>query len=369
MILPNDNFLLTNRLQELEVWQEFMEIYNTLMEFNVESALRELTRIRFLDPDADEALLSSTCRLLGFNLDEDVLNLSATKMMRLASQLGMYPDYNGTKLFARFTSMMLNGLVEVTDLYSETYKRFYPQPKGRMLEENGSWYKTTHVDVEVTFFNLTGLVLAEGKTLYDRVLEIFYDQCPITYVVRYLDFGIKVNIEDLYLGAYLLGNFEKTAVLYGGAPDITFKDNIAHGPSSAVLAQVAGCYGDPRYPYDPAIVLKCAKHIWRDVRPDITPNEESVLTYTYNAPSANTNRWLRFVATANCKITLNGSIIFNNVTKGDKKVAISAGANTIKIEMLSNKGSYPQPLVALALVDQNNNCLVRTNSTWETYLK
>jgi len=207
--------LLTPRLKDRDVWADLVQAFDLVMESNVDGPILQLETLRYLPPDADPKVLADACRMLGFNLSQDVLNLSADKFTRLATQLGMYPDTNGTQSFVKFLSLMINGYCNIDYLWSRDYVNFYPEPKGELLENGGAWFKTTHIDLVMGFFTLAGLQLAPGQTLYQKIIDIFYSQDPITLVIERLGFDVEVEAE-LAFGARMLDPEREYEILVGG---------------------------------------------------------------------------------------------------------------------------------------------------------
>lgn len=184
--------LLTPRLKDLQVWNDLITSFHEVMDSNVEQPIKQLENLRDLSRNADRQSLVETCRLLGFDITQDVLNISVENVLALAGQLGQYPDNNGTENFVKFLSLMMNALVGIDYLYTWNYRDFYPKPYGELVMNGGSWYKTTHVDLGIELASLAGLYLKPGQKLDQRVKEIFYDEAPVTLVIHNLYFDIRL---------------------------------------------------------------------------------------------------------------------------------------------------------------------------------
>jgi hypothetical protein len=188
--------LLVSRLKDdSTVWTELADAFNNVIKTNVDGPIQQLEEIRFLPPTADKQTLSDACRLLGFDLSQDILNLSIDKFTKIATQLGMYPDSNGTEAFVKFISLMINGFCNVDYLWTKDYINFYPQPGGVPIELGGPWFKTTHVDLTMGFLTLAGLQLKQGQTLYQRTKEIFYQQAPVALVIERMGFSAYDQVD------------------------------------------------------------------------------------------------------------------------------------------------------------------------------
>jgi hypothetical protein len=187
----------TSMLTDRQAWADMTDVFNTVMEANVDGPIQQLEYIRFLPPDADPKILAEVCRLLGFDLSQDLLNMSLDKFTQLASQLGKYPDTNGTEEFTKFISLMTNGNCSVEYLWTQDYINFYPEPRGALLIHGGSWFKTTHVDLNMGFSTLAGLQLQPGQTLGQKIVEIFYQQAPATLVIERQTFTVSMQCQDI----------------------------------------------------------------------------------------------------------------------------------------------------------------------------
>jgi hypothetical protein len=197
--------LTTTRLKDKQVWADLIEAFDAVISNEVDGPARQLEFLRFLPPGADERVSSDVCRMLGFDLSQDVLNMSAEKFTHLSSQLGMYPDTNGTDDFTKFIGLMTNGHCFVEYLWTEDYINFYLEPKGLTLEKGGRWFKTTHVYLNMGFSTLDGLQLKENQTLGQKILEIFFQQAPTTLVVERQIFTVALECQPIGFGATVLG--------------------------------------------------------------------------------------------------------------------------------------------------------------------
>jgi hypothetical protein len=112
----------------------------------------------------------------------------------------MYPDTNGTEDFTKFISLMTNGNCTVDYLWTKDYVNFYITPQGPTLDNNGHWFKTTHVDLNMGFSTLDGLQLKDGQTLGQRIVDIFYQQAPASIVIKKQTFTVSIDIQELGIG-------------------------------------------------------------------------------------------------------------------------------------------------------------------------
>lgn len=196
-------------------WTDLATAMVDLFGANVEGPTDQLTSLRFLETTFDQETLKRTCRMLGFDLTQDVLDLH-NNLTKIVTQLPLYAEQNGTKLFTKFIELLLNGTVEVTHLYSKInpedptyYGEFFPAPGGKLVTEGGDWFETTHINLVLgLLFDTAGLqsiVLLPGQSLYQRITEIFYSLCPIALVINQFFFAERIDAK-LYVGGTIDDN-------------------------------------------------------------------------------------------------------------------------------------------------------------------
>lgn len=186
-----------------QTWKDLTEAFTELMNINVDGPIEQLETIRYIYKDSDPEMLRKTCRMLGFDVTQDVLSLNAENLTKIVTQLPLYPDQNGTEKFINFIDLLLNSLSEVTYLYTKDYVNFYPEPQGAMIDEGGPWFKTTHIMFSPSMLGLEKLNLG-GKTLYARVKELFYAFSPIALVIERMQFVVIFKDFD-FLGGSAFG--------------------------------------------------------------------------------------------------------------------------------------------------------------------
>lgn len=185
-------------------WIDMLDVFAQVMDANVEDPIAQLEKIRFIGESSDDNILKYTARLLGFDLTQDVLNLNVDNLTKIATQLSMYPDSNGTELFVKFIDLVLNAVTEVNYLYTKDYVNFYPKKKGLLVSEGGKWFKTTHIELGVALLSLETLTLNPGTTLLSRVHELFYEFSPAALVIERTNFNVIIPDAE-WLGGKAFG--------------------------------------------------------------------------------------------------------------------------------------------------------------------
>ena len=100
---------------ETAVWGSLIEAFDTVLQRNVDEPNRQLAELRFLRDAFDRNILQQTCRMLGFDITQDVLDLQ-TDLTKLTTQLPLYADYNGTVAFEKFIWARCSGGISFPSL-------------------------------------------------------------------------------------------------------------------------------------------------------------------------------------------------------------------------------------------------------------
>ncbi len=182
-------------LSNKQTWIDAADAFQDMLGRNVDGTIQQVLDIRQLRDTFDVEILKQTCRMLGFDVTKDVLD-THTDLTKIVTQLPLYADQNGTKLFPEFIELALNGTVQVQNTFNEinplnpTYykKPFYPEAQGPNVVDGGNWYETTHINLSigllVTTEQLKSISLKPGQTLRQRTQELFYSLAPINLVVN-----------------------------------------------------------------------------------------------------------------------------------------------------------------------------------------
>lgn len=148
MITGTDKFFL-DFLQDNPAWEE---LFSTMSEvnndFNLES-IRQLLNIRKIDKDTDTEIVENSIRQLGINITRDIMSYRIDNLKRIFDTLPDYSLVSGTSAWDKFVSILLGAEFHAERLYTGDYSTFLPTPLGMLIQDGGTWYKTTHVDVSV----------------------------------------------------------------------------------------------------------------------------------------------------------------------------------------------------------------------------
>jgi hypothetical protein len=196
--------LLGSPLDENATWEDMVTAFAQVMYANVEGPTDQLELIRYISDNMDPVMLNNTVRMLGFDVKQDVLSLNSSTLTKLATQIPMYSDQNGTILFKNFIDLILNANNSTIDyLYTKDYVNFYTQPNGALIETGGAWFKVTHINLTMEILSLNSVNLL-GASVVNRILEIFYNFCPIALVINKFIFVISFP-DSSWLGGSAFG--------------------------------------------------------------------------------------------------------------------------------------------------------------------
>tara|TARA_Y100001963_G_scaffold158858_1_gene260079 strand:- start:4747 stop:9276 length:4530 start_codon:yes stop_codon:yes gene_type:complete len=214
------------------LWDEFLHI---LKEFNNDYVLqnaRALAGLRAIDKNSSDEVVRESIRDLGLNLPNEILDISLEKMRAFFYHLPNFEQCLGTEKFSKFISFILDSGFDIIPLWTADYKNFYEQPLGKLLEDGGEWYKTSHVrllpewgkldqafdttiDLELLrVLQAKGLaqasdVGADAKDLGEKVLQqvldyklvdLFYRFAPLELVLEKLTYVVKMGGDLLWSG-------------------------------------------------------------------------------------------------------------------------------------------------------------------------
>lgn len=184
-------------------WDDMTEVFNQVMETNVDSPIEQLERIRFITDATDDGILATTARLLGFDLSQDMLSLNGDNLVKLVSQLPLYADQNGTELFVKFIDLIFNARTVVDYLYTQDYVNFVTEPGGPLVKDGGTWFKTTHIDLSIELLHSEDIVLNDGVKLIDRIRDLFFNLSPVALVVYRTNFTETLDDINLAFDTYM----------------------------------------------------------------------------------------------------------------------------------------------------------------------
>lgn len=182
------------------LWGSFLEALQEFYTEQVRNPIGELQDIRNMKASTPLIFIKQSLMDMGINIPPDMI----VNPERLYDSVYMIPLLHrvlGLESAYRAISYVLGRRVTVYDLYTEDYANFYEQPFGALRVDGGTWYKTTHINLEMQKVGAdSNIRLPSNTTLKDRFLSAFFTLAPINIVIDQFYFSIEIeNREDFNL--------------------------------------------------------------------------------------------------------------------------------------------------------------------------
>lgn len=128
------------------------ELFDIIAEHNDEKNLdviQQLIDIRRITNKSTTEVLEESVQEIGINVTRDIMSFRSEVFKNIFDVLPEYSEVSGTKNWHKFVAILLGANFESYRLYTNDYQSFVPTPLGTLIKDGGTWYKTTHVDLEV----------------------------------------------------------------------------------------------------------------------------------------------------------------------------------------------------------------------------
>lgn len=167
------------------MWEDFLTDLQDTIEEQIRAPIRQLENIRDVGPDSDAAVLSQTLVQLGITFPVDIIAHNLHRLRHSTHFLARLHETMGTESAYPAISYVMGRMLEVQNLWTKNYRDFYNRNYESLSIDGGSWYKTTHVDLGVEAVPQDiFMVLPEGVTRKDRILDAYFELAPVNQVVR-----------------------------------------------------------------------------------------------------------------------------------------------------------------------------------------
>lgn len=206
--MKNLRGLMVEVLTEDELWNELFRIIGEYDEEAVRPYINQMRMIRAIDNKTDSEIVDESIGQLGIDIHQDILNANKKSIHRGFYALSQFYKINGMKLYPRFIEFLLGRGFRVTTLYTSDYENFYPTPLGETVEDGGTWYATSHVNLEVY----------DGSDVPEIGLNI--GEGDIEYIKRANDYNNMTRLEREAFDAKLDESLKKTLNFKFDDPDI-----------------------------------------------------------------------------------------------------------------------------------------------------
>src|SRR5690606_14393348 len=178
-------------------WAAFLEALADFYNENVRPAIGELQDVRDIKETTPEYFIVGALRNAGIEVPFDLIG----NKERLFNSVYMVPllyQTAGTEAAYRAIGYILGRRVSVRTLYTENYQDFYEKPFGPLRIDGGTWYKTTHLNLEMQKIPSDSMVkIPRGSSLRERLLEAFYEFAPINIVVNEFVLNIEASMDPI----------------------------------------------------------------------------------------------------------------------------------------------------------------------------
>ena len=184
-------------IREQPLWGSFLEALQDFYTSEVREPLQQLQEIRDIKASTDIAFVKQALTDMGITVPPDMI-VNPERLYNSVYMIPLLHEVLGRESAYKAISFILGRRVVVYDLYTEDYVNFYETPFGPLRIDGGTWYKTTHITLEMQKVATdTNLLLPSGTTLKDKFLSAFFTLAPINIVVDQFYFLIEVeNKED-----------------------------------------------------------------------------------------------------------------------------------------------------------------------------
>ena len=198
--------ILTPTFTDLEIWKDLMEVVEEVFDDKINNPITQLRCLR--DPDLcppgvtiDREQLIAANNLLGQFYPDSSL-FSDEVYRRFLANSPAYFSEKGTEFFIDFIAFNIGSVITLTPLWTEDYDTFVEEGDssiGTTVDQGGTWYKTTHVQLEYDGF-LTADSLVSGAEVQGTVFSLFRAIAPINLVLHRFVTLFPLDPGQVYLG-------------------------------------------------------------------------------------------------------------------------------------------------------------------------
>lgn len=179
------------------LWGAFLEALQEFLTVQVRDPLSQVVNIRDIKATSPIVFVKQALRDLGITLPPDMI-VDPDRLYNSIYMIPLVHQITGLESATRLIAYILGRRVVSRDLYTEDYISFYEEPLGALRIDGGTWYKTTHINLEMQKVPADQqIILPTGTTLKDRFLSAFFSFAPVNVVIDQFFFSIEIeNKED-----------------------------------------------------------------------------------------------------------------------------------------------------------------------------
>lgn len=223
--------MLSSDVQVLEVveqnpaWVELIDILRSVNDTLILPQVEALMAVRKVSDSDEYAVAEASLRMIGVNISSGLMRKQALRLSAAFDTVNRYHEVMDTANWDKFAAFLIDDLFQVTRLWTADYKTFYRTPVGKRIADGGTWYPTTHVEVEVgASAESAGFELTIEHAMIPEVTELLVtggwmqEDEAREWATNHV--GLQLNNEtsqQSYVRAYLFGK-RLTEFFYQWAP-------------------------------------------------------------------------------------------------------------------------------------------------------
>lgn len=183
-------------IREQPLWGAFLEALQEFMTVQIRDPLSQVHKIRDISAKTPLVFVKQALRDLGITLPPDMI-VDPERLYNSVYMIPLIHQLTGLESATRMIAYILGRRVVSRDLYTEDYIGFYEEPLGALRIDGGTWYKTTHINLEMQKVPADQTItLPTGTTLKDRFLSAFFSLAPVNLVIDQFFFSIEIENKD-----------------------------------------------------------------------------------------------------------------------------------------------------------------------------
>ena len=163
-------------MTENPAWVELADIMSKVNDETVLAQVTELLNIRNVTSESDLTVVQNSLRMAGINLSSSLLRSQAQRLGQAFDRVHDYGDLVDSEYWSRYCAFLLDDLFNAARLWTADYSSFYRDPQGSKVIDGGSWYKTTHVELEIGASAIdAGFDLAVTADMQPLIVQLLVD--------------------------------------------------------------------------------------------------------------------------------------------------------------------------------------------------
>ena len=224
MVLTSNPPLLSV-LTDNPAWPELVAILSATNDELMLAQVQSLLDIRNVSTVDDMFVVLNSLRMLGVNVSAGVLRKQAKRLAAGIDTLQTYYKVAGTGYWDAWAAFIIDDVFNVTRLWTSDYRSFYREPRGTTLADGGTWYPTTHMELEVgAGAILSGIDLTISYEIVPEIAAllveagVFNEEDATQWATRHVGLQLNnVEMQDALVRHYIFTK-RMTEFFYQWAP-------------------------------------------------------------------------------------------------------------------------------------------------------